>query len=404
MQRRSKPLGKPFRTPGHRKKFAVYVKNPKTGKIVIVRFGDPGLKIKQRWPERRKNFRARHRCDEQTDRMTPAYWSCRWGWPKHGKPRLQASESITKASAIKTSPSKPKRSVIAMKLRSFYVKTGDRSAVFTASKELKTLSGRKSQAAQYMLIEARYKEVVQALKAPDTVVVIRQGKVTGTLEVFGIRPREGSAPRSTSKSDWDRSTAIIPGWIEFDLIPTKIGSLLVGFSESQYTAIDNTDVYEVADCHGGADCIVTNLKRLQTQMPPIAEFTTRSRSRHLMFPTPVTEQVIGPPGQSENLSELTVYLNSVQTDKFVSEIQRNAAYTVMVTPQLGNNMMIQVISGNLVGNEIDLDQMERYTGLNVPRANMCPILLYGRISNQRSTMRFRQAVVDSEITSLVKTS
>ena len=70
-------LNKPFRTPGQRKKFAVYVKNP-AGKVVVVRFGDPNLSIKRDDPERRKSFRARHSCDTAKDKTTPRYWSCRF--------------------------------------------------------------------------------------------------------------------------------------------------------------------------------------------------------------------------------------------------------------------------------------------------------------------------------------
>lgn len=68
-------LNKPFYTLGERKKSAVYVKNP-AGKVVIVRFGDPDMKIKKSNPERRKNFRARHNCDTATDKTTPRHWSC----------------------------------------------------------------------------------------------------------------------------------------------------------------------------------------------------------------------------------------------------------------------------------------------------------------------------------------
>lgn len=75
-------LNKPFRTPGGPKKFAVYVKNDK-GNVVLVRFGDPEMSIKRDDPERRRSFRARHKCDQQKDKTTPAYWSCRlWS----GKP------------------------------------------------------------------------------------------------------------------------------------------------------------------------------------------------------------------------------------------------------------------------------------------------------------------------------
>lgn len=70
-------LNKPFRTPDGPKKFAVYVKNSK-GSIVKVNFGDPNMSIKRDDPERRKNFRARHRCSEQKDKTKAGYWSCRF--------------------------------------------------------------------------------------------------------------------------------------------------------------------------------------------------------------------------------------------------------------------------------------------------------------------------------------
>ena len=78
--RKEAALNKPFRTPEGPKKFAVYVKN-KEGKIVIVRFGDKDMEIKRDDPERRANFRARHKCSEQNDPTTPAYWSCKM-WSK----------------------------------------------------------------------------------------------------------------------------------------------------------------------------------------------------------------------------------------------------------------------------------------------------------------------------------
>lgn len=74
------PLNKPFRLPsGSKKKFGVYVKNDK-GNIVMVKFGDPSLRIKDNIPGKRKNFRARHRCDSDPkakDKTSPKYWSCR---------------------------------------------------------------------------------------------------------------------------------------------------------------------------------------------------------------------------------------------------------------------------------------------------------------------------------------
>lgn len=85
-QGRKVKLGKPFRTPNGPKKFSVYVKNDK-GNVVKVNFGDPKMEIKRDDPERRKNFRARHNCDNPGPRWKARYWSCRWGW---GQKKLSA--------------------------------------------------------------------------------------------------------------------------------------------------------------------------------------------------------------------------------------------------------------------------------------------------------------------------
>jgi hypothetical protein len=71
-------LGKPFRTPGGPKKFAVYVKSPK-GNVKKVTFGDPGLRVKNANKKAAKSFRARHKCDQKKDRTTAGYWSCNVG-------------------------------------------------------------------------------------------------------------------------------------------------------------------------------------------------------------------------------------------------------------------------------------------------------------------------------------
>ena len=73
-----KPLGKPMK--GDVKKFKVYVKNAK-GNVIKVNFGDPNMEIKRDNPERRKSFRARHKCSQAKDRTTPKYWSCKM-WSK----------------------------------------------------------------------------------------------------------------------------------------------------------------------------------------------------------------------------------------------------------------------------------------------------------------------------------
>jgi hypothetical protein len=68
-------LGKPMK--GDVKKFKVYVKDPKTGNIKKVNFGDPNMRIKKHIPSRRKSFRARHNCANPGPRTKARYWSCR---------------------------------------------------------------------------------------------------------------------------------------------------------------------------------------------------------------------------------------------------------------------------------------------------------------------------------------
>lgn len=71
-------LGKIQRTPGGPKKFMVKVKDPSTGNVKTVRFGDPNMSIKRDDPKRRASFRARHHCDTNPGPRTKArYWSCR---------------------------------------------------------------------------------------------------------------------------------------------------------------------------------------------------------------------------------------------------------------------------------------------------------------------------------------
>ena len=73
---KGKRLNKPFRTPSGPKKFSVYVKN-ENGNVVKVNFGDPNMRIKDNIPGRRKNFRARHNCDNPGPKTKARYWSCR---------------------------------------------------------------------------------------------------------------------------------------------------------------------------------------------------------------------------------------------------------------------------------------------------------------------------------------
>mgnify|MGYP003353169332 CR=1 FL=1 len=74
-QGRKVPLNKPMQ--GDVKKFKVYVKDPKTGNVKKVNFGDPNMKIKKSNPKRRKSFRARHHCENPGPRTKARYWSCR---------------------------------------------------------------------------------------------------------------------------------------------------------------------------------------------------------------------------------------------------------------------------------------------------------------------------------------
>ena len=75
-------LNKPKK--GGPKKFYVYVKDPKTGNVKKVTWGDTtGLKVKLNDKEARKSFAARHKCDQQKDRTKAAYWAC--NLPRYAK-------------------------------------------------------------------------------------------------------------------------------------------------------------------------------------------------------------------------------------------------------------------------------------------------------------------------------
>jgi len=74
-QGRKVTLNKPMR--GDVKKSKVYVKDPKTGNVKKVNFGDPNMKIKKSNPERRKSFRARHNCKNPGPKTKARYWSCK---------------------------------------------------------------------------------------------------------------------------------------------------------------------------------------------------------------------------------------------------------------------------------------------------------------------------------------
>jgi hypothetical protein len=90
-EKKNKTLNKPFRLPsGSKKKFGVYVKNDK-GNVVMVKFGDPNMEIKRDDPERRKNYRARHNCDNPGPKWKANYWSCR-NWSAKPVSKITSSE------------------------------------------------------------------------------------------------------------------------------------------------------------------------------------------------------------------------------------------------------------------------------------------------------------------------
>ena len=82
-QGKSVELNKPMR--GGAKKYHVFVKNPKTGNVKKISFGDVhgGLTAKVSDPKARKAFAARHKCDTKKDKTKAGYWACRINRYKH---------------------------------------------------------------------------------------------------------------------------------------------------------------------------------------------------------------------------------------------------------------------------------------------------------------------------------
>lgn len=78
-------LNSPKRNSGDGKKYVVYVKDPKTGNVRKITFGDEkgGLTSKIGDKDAARAFASRHSCDTKTDKMTPGYWACRL--PKYAK-------------------------------------------------------------------------------------------------------------------------------------------------------------------------------------------------------------------------------------------------------------------------------------------------------------------------------
>ena len=82
-QGRTVPLNKPMR--GDVKKFKVYVKNRRTGKVQKVNFGAKGMSIKKNIPARQRSFMARFKPIlakvKGQKSLSPAYWAIK-SWRK----------------------------------------------------------------------------------------------------------------------------------------------------------------------------------------------------------------------------------------------------------------------------------------------------------------------------------
>jgi len=74
-KKKDPPIGKP--KSGGSKKWYVYVRNPKTGKIKKISYGSSTMTAKWNDPAARKSFAARHQCHKKKDRTKAGYWACR---------------------------------------------------------------------------------------------------------------------------------------------------------------------------------------------------------------------------------------------------------------------------------------------------------------------------------------
>jgi hypothetical protein len=77
-EKKDPPIGKPMKGSGG-KKYQVYVRNEKTGRIKKISYGDSKGGLKGNWnnAQARSNFASRHNCAEKKDRTKAGYWACR---------------------------------------------------------------------------------------------------------------------------------------------------------------------------------------------------------------------------------------------------------------------------------------------------------------------------------------
>jgi len=79
-RKKKKPkLNKPMRNTGSGKKYKVFVRNPKTGGVKKVTFGDKKGGLEGNWndPKARASFAKRHKCAQKKDKTKAGYWACR---------------------------------------------------------------------------------------------------------------------------------------------------------------------------------------------------------------------------------------------------------------------------------------------------------------------------------------
>ena len=75
-QGRTVNLNSPQR--GGTRKFFVYVKNEK-GNVIKISFGDPNGTVANDDPKRAASVRARHKCEQEKNKLSANYWSCNVG-------------------------------------------------------------------------------------------------------------------------------------------------------------------------------------------------------------------------------------------------------------------------------------------------------------------------------------
>ena len=78
-KKKNPPLNKPTLNTGGGKKYKVFVRDPKSGNIRKITFGDKKGGLKGNWnsAEARASFAKRHKCAEKKDKTKAGYWACR---------------------------------------------------------------------------------------------------------------------------------------------------------------------------------------------------------------------------------------------------------------------------------------------------------------------------------------